>query len=680
MAATSTDDPTPTIDPIAKDLLATRDGGLISGFPKFRFEAGSADSASRRAKELQVVRAIDARCHSPGIHWAFISVPWLQAWLEYAGGTGMVPGPIDNSPLLVRTFRPWDINPDAKIRRDYRAIRREAWDYLHTIYGGGPLILRRSFFLDAFCEDSCVVCQCKDQLPPLLLQSASLDDLEREFELERIHMQRMGAATAEAAAAAAAKAESARQADTAAVGGGGGDGAAANTTSAALKGVATTAGRQVVGGIAGAGKGMGKAVTGAGHWLGKRVEVAGRGTSKHRAEAEAKLGSPAGPGAWGGGRLLGTGARALKGLAVDPLAAETTALMRGRGGRGGSGSGSGSGSGGIDLPAAAMWPTTPSRFQKQRVSQVVKSFDAEGEMARRAVDSREGTLSIDDLITGGHHDPRSSSSSKNIAAVGELDASRGGGPAALARAPAGTDDESKRTSLPGSSQNKEKKHHHHHHHHHNYRLDPNDGSCGAGGGSGRGGVSSPFSGAGGGGGGRGGAGGGGGGGGGGSARRKKRRGPPWASAGGAQVLYEGWLLKTRFGSSKIDPWKARYFVIFSPRRRSGAGGYGIATAATAAAAAAAAAAPPAAGAPASSLVVPLLTAPTLRPIEEDKELAYFESQAAYRGGAEPVRAFALRHGAVMIDVLGMPPEAIHFTASDYMLRLRFAQGGKELLM
>jgi ubiquitin carboxyl-terminal hydrolase 20/33 len=74
-----------------------------------------------------------------------VPVPWIEKWQKFASGqSDEIPGPIDNTTLLVSTEKtttgevPWKRNIKKGIH--FRLLDPLIWDYLYKIYGGGPIL------------------------------------------------------------------------------------------------------------------------------------------------------------------------------------------------------------------------------------------------------------------------------------------------------------------------------------------------------------------------------------------------------------------------------------------------------------------------------------------------------------------------------------------------------------
>ena len=65
-----------------------------------------------------------------------ISCQWLNAWIDYVTGDRPYPGPIDNRTLWHLIFS----KNEVKRKRDYYVIDGKIWEFLHGIYGGGPIL------------------------------------------------------------------------------------------------------------------------------------------------------------------------------------------------------------------------------------------------------------------------------------------------------------------------------------------------------------------------------------------------------------------------------------------------------------------------------------------------------------------------------------------------------------
>jgi len=92
----------------------------------------------RRKREQQDIAAIDTNSVNHGEYWYLISSVWLQSWHSFKMG-GPQPSAINNM-LFLRE----DGTPKRNMRRgfDYRGVNASVWRYFHSIYGGGPTVVR----------------------------------------------------------------------------------------------------------------------------------------------------------------------------------------------------------------------------------------------------------------------------------------------------------------------------------------------------------------------------------------------------------------------------------------------------------------------------------------------------------------------------------------------------------
>lgn len=69
-----------------------------------------------------------------------IAVSWLEAWIKYSScETNKSAGPIRNDGLIDPDNRE-RMRSDAKIKKDFRPICKDVWNYFFERYGGGPVI------------------------------------------------------------------------------------------------------------------------------------------------------------------------------------------------------------------------------------------------------------------------------------------------------------------------------------------------------------------------------------------------------------------------------------------------------------------------------------------------------------------------------------------------------------
>ncbi|GBM05235.1 Ubiquitin carboxyl-terminal hydrolase 20 [Araneus ventricosus] len=90
----------------------------------------------KRKTELEEFTAMNAefqRLENPSIVYA-LSINWFKVWENFVCKEGELPGPIDNSTIC------YVKNNQAilKLGSDYCTVSEEMYQYLHSIYGGGP--------------------------------------------------------------------------------------------------------------------------------------------------------------------------------------------------------------------------------------------------------------------------------------------------------------------------------------------------------------------------------------------------------------------------------------------------------------------------------------------------------------------------------------------------------------
>jgi hypothetical protein len=78
-----------------------------------------------------------------GGYWLMASEWWTQWRLFLAGELLEPPGPIDNRELQ-RSYDAAAPRDRLKVDREYRALGPQLYAYLHSIYGGGPTLHRRT--------------------------------------------------------------------------------------------------------------------------------------------------------------------------------------------------------------------------------------------------------------------------------------------------------------------------------------------------------------------------------------------------------------------------------------------------------------------------------------------------------------------------------------------------------
>ena len=101
----------------------------------------------KRAREEGDVTRLDSTKIGDGQVWYLICSDWLRRWHAFKAG-GEPPGPITNDRLVLP-----DGTPRENLRKalDYRGVNGDVWNYLFTIYGGGPVIQRE--VIDVYARD-----------------------------------------------------------------------------------------------------------------------------------------------------------------------------------------------------------------------------------------------------------------------------------------------------------------------------------------------------------------------------------------------------------------------------------------------------------------------------------------------------------------------------------------------
>lgn len=97
----------------------------------------------RRRKEEEEVMGLDTSTIDEGDFWYLIETSWLVQWNNFkSGGSQIPPGPITNN----RLFK----GATGKLRDNltrvahYRGVNERVWNYFYGIYGGGPVLKRRT--------------------------------------------------------------------------------------------------------------------------------------------------------------------------------------------------------------------------------------------------------------------------------------------------------------------------------------------------------------------------------------------------------------------------------------------------------------------------------------------------------------------------------------------------------
>ena len=108
------------------------DGDLINFNPKFHHSASD---------ELKYVSSHDIVVMSGGDECYVLSTAWLQKWISYAKGQLQGPiGPISNL-LLVDPGDTFKVKKALVVKKDFRPVCKNVWEYYFAAYGGGPVIM-----------------------------------------------------------------------------------------------------------------------------------------------------------------------------------------------------------------------------------------------------------------------------------------------------------------------------------------------------------------------------------------------------------------------------------------------------------------------------------------------------------------------------------------------------------
>jgi hypothetical protein len=105
----------------------------------------------RRQRERDQIVAVDTTSlpAGEGSVWYLMSEWWLTRWRAFinsegaSDGTGrgvLPPGPVDNARLLGKDGKPL---PNLRAATHYRGVNANVWNFLHSIYGGGPMLRRK---------------------------------------------------------------------------------------------------------------------------------------------------------------------------------------------------------------------------------------------------------------------------------------------------------------------------------------------------------------------------------------------------------------------------------------------------------------------------------------------------------------------------------------------------------
>ncbi|PJF16913.1 Doa4p [Paramicrosporidium saccamoebae] len=95
---------------------------------------------ARRKQEEKDIQSLDTSAIKPGEFWYLISSEWLVAWGQFKSTCAPPPGPISNDRLMRGT----EPRPNLLRGTHYRGVNRNVWHYFHGVYGGGPVLVRKS--------------------------------------------------------------------------------------------------------------------------------------------------------------------------------------------------------------------------------------------------------------------------------------------------------------------------------------------------------------------------------------------------------------------------------------------------------------------------------------------------------------------------------------------------------
>jgi len=96
----------------------------------------------RKKREHDTINKIDIKRLDIGEYWYLIDTYWLRKWQAYLNSSDSNephPGPISNHSLLKK-----DGTPKLYLQKldHYKGAHPQVWNYLFSIYGGGPPIIR----------------------------------------------------------------------------------------------------------------------------------------------------------------------------------------------------------------------------------------------------------------------------------------------------------------------------------------------------------------------------------------------------------------------------------------------------------------------------------------------------------------------------------------------------------
>jgi len=97
----------------------------------------SDDFEARRCEEKEFAARHDSEKSSV---WYIVDIHWLESWRHFVNGRAGPPGPIDNTRLVTRE----SVETLREPVKDYRAVNDAMWNFFEQVYGGGPVLRRRT--------------------------------------------------------------------------------------------------------------------------------------------------------------------------------------------------------------------------------------------------------------------------------------------------------------------------------------------------------------------------------------------------------------------------------------------------------------------------------------------------------------------------------------------------------
>lgn len=130
----------------SKDLRPTSlSEGSVTHEDQFSGDAPRSGSHNIQA-EVKKLQSFHQSKPVPGEVWYAIQSQWIANWLlfvtKYRGKAEHNPGAIDNMSLIAEDLPDgvFVVRPNLTIKKDFRMINKQSWDYYVSLYGGGPAI------------------------------------------------------------------------------------------------------------------------------------------------------------------------------------------------------------------------------------------------------------------------------------------------------------------------------------------------------------------------------------------------------------------------------------------------------------------------------------------------------------------------------------------------------------